>query len=52
MAHLAELALLNLVSMYELSSSIPAAEAKAGLAAWANRVAPEDFDMACLRLGR
>ena len=49
-AHLAELALLNLASMYELSSSMPAKEAKAGLAAWAYRVAPEDFDMACLRL--
>ena len=48
--HLSELALLNLASMYELSSSMPAKEAKAGLAAWAHRVAGDDFDMACLRL--
>ena len=51
-AHLSELALLNLASMYELSSSMPSAEAKTGLAAWAHRVAPEDFDMACLRLAK
>ena len=48
-AHLQETVLLNLASMYELSSSLPAAEAKAGLAAWAARVAPHDFDMSCIR---
>ena len=51
-AHLSELALLNLASMYELSSSMPAAEAKSGLAAWAARVAPADFDMSCCRQGK
>ena len=42
--------LLNLASMYEMISSMPAKEAKAGLAAWAHSVAGDDFDMACLRL--
>ncbi len=44
-----ETVLLNLCSMYELSSSTASAEAKRRLAAWAARAAPDDFDLSCIR---
>ena len=45
-AHLREMVLLNLCSMYELSSATAAADAKRALAAWTVRAAPDDFDLA------
>jgi hypothetical protein len=46
---LRESVLLNLCSMYELSSSTASAEARRKLAAWAARCAPDDFDLSCIR---
>ena len=48
-AHLQETLLLNLSSMYELSSAGAAADAKRALSDWASRAGPDDFDMACIR---
>lgn len=50
-AHLREPVLLNLCSMYELSSSSASAESKRRLSAWAARFAPDDFDLTCTRAG-
>ena len=50
-AHLREPLLLNLCSMYELSSSSASAESKRRLSAWAARFAPDDFDLTCTRAG-
>ena len=48
-AHMHETVLLNLSSMYELSSAGAAAGAKRALSEWASRARPDDFDMACIR---
>ncbi len=48
-AHLREPLLLNLCSMYELSSSSASAESKRRLSAWAARCVPDDFDLTCTR---
>ncbi len=46
---LQETVLLNLCSMYELSSSTASTESKRRLMAWASRVGPEDFDLSIFR---
>jgi hypothetical protein len=46
--HLREAVLLNLCSMYELSSSTASVEAKRRLTAWAAR-GPDDFDLSIFR---
>ncbi|BDA49206.1 Trafficking protein particle complex subunit 12 [Coccomyxa sp. Obi] len=46
---LQETVLLNLCSMYELSSSTASTESKRRLTAWASRVGPEDFDLSIFR---
>ncbi|KAK9808151.1 hypothetical protein WJX73_002349 [Symbiochloris irregularis] len=48
-AHLQETVLLNLSSMYELSSAGAAAESKRALSDWAGRSGPDDLDISCIR---
>jgi hypothetical protein len=50
-SNLNEVLVLNLSSMYELSSTAYSMEAKGKLGAWVSRIAPDDFDLSCVRMG-
>ena len=49
LAMLREPLLANLGSMYELCSPTTGPAAKKNLSTWASRIAPDDFDLSCLR---
>lgn len=46
---LAEPVIANLSSMYDLCSPAISQASKKNLGAWVEKVAPEDFDLSCLR---
>ncbi|KAK9868400.1 hypothetical protein WJX84_009501 [Apatococcus fuscideae] len=48
-AHLREPLLVNLCSMYQLGAPAAAARSKRQLGQWAQKCAPDDFDLACIQ---